>query len=495
MDSQMTIQQLTQLLRIYEFILDQMNEGVHVIDEHGTSIIYNEKMADIEAMRKDDVLGRRLLDVFTFTKEQESTLLQALYKGEAAHNVRQTYFNKEGKEITTVNNTVPIMDGDRFIAALELANDITKVEQIMRENFRRTDTRYVFDSIIGESPAIRDVIETARRAARTSSSVLIVGETGTGKELFAQSIHNESTRAGGPFISQNCAALPEHLIEGLLFGTKRGAFTGAIERPGLFEQAKGGTLLLDELNSMSPILQAKLLRALQEKKIRRLGDTKDIDIDVRIIATMNEDPIDAIAENRLRKDLYYRLGVVTLFIPALREREGDVVLLTRAFIEKYNRLFDMNVASIHSDVLMFFQTYTWPGNVRELEHVVEGTMNFLTNEAEVTLAHLPHHIRRRVRSYAEDPPAVTPVAAEPSSSPAASVLVPPASETVQIEVDGPRDLKSRMAQYEKQYIKRVIQENNNNVSRAAKELGISRQSLQYRMRKYGFGFALREENE
>src|SRR6185312_2560684 len=148
--------------------------------------------------------------------------------------------------------------------------------------------------IIGSSDQIKNVIEASKRATRTSSSVLIVGDTGTGKELFAQSIHNGSNRSSKPFISQNCAAFPDSLIEGLLFGTKKGAFTGAIERPGLFEQAEGGTLLLDEINSLNPALQAKLLRSIQEKTVRRVGDTKDKKVDVRIIATMNEDPIDAI---------------------------------------------------------------------------------------------------------------------------------------------------------------------------------------------------------
>jgi arginine utilization regulatory protein len=480
-------ERLKQTLKIYEFILNQINEGIHVIDEDGVSIIYNEKMSEIEAMNKEAVLGKRLLDVFTFTEEQESTLLRALHQKEATHNVKQTYFNAKGKQITTINNTFPIIEEGRTIAALELANDITRMEHMLRENFLKDkDTRYVFESIIGESEAIREVIEVARRAARTSSSVLIVGETGTGKELFAQSLHNDSARASGPFISQNCAALPEHLIEGLLFGTRRGAFTGAIERPGLFEQARGGTLLLDEINSMSPPLQAKLLRALQEKKIRRIGDTKDTDIDVRIIATMNEDPIDAIAGNRLRKDLYYRLGVVTLFIPPLRERKLDIEILTHHFIQKYNRLFDMNVERVHPDVLHSFYEYSWPGNVRELEHAIEGTMNFITNESEITMNHLPHHIRRKLLHIGREE------AGEQRPDAQRSATKPLSSEPRELFSDIPADLKSQLAAFEKKYIRKVIEKNNNNVSRAARELGLSRQSLQYRMRKYGMGFALRD---
>ncbi len=304
------------MLAIYRHIMDEIDVGVHVVDANGKTIVYNKKMMQIEEMDGEDVLYRNLLDVFRFSKEEDSTLLQALKSGKVTKNAKQTYFNNKGQEITTVNNTHPIVEDGRIIGAVEIANDVTKLERLIRENMEhKGNTRYTFDSIIGESDAIRSVVDIAKRATRTTSSVLIVGETGSGKELFAQSIHNGSPRSSAPFISQNCAALPDTLVEGLLFGTKRGAFTGATERPGLFEQAEGGTLLLDEINALHPNLQAKLLRALQEKSVRRIGDTKDRPFDVRIIATMNEDPIEAINHNRLRKDLYYRLSVVTLFVP------------------------------------------------------------------------------------------------------------------------------------------------------------------------------------
>ncbi|TGV00324.1 AAA family ATPase, partial [Mesorhizobium sp. M00.F.Ca.ET.186.01.1.1] len=264
---------------------------------------------------RQDVLHKPLSEVFQFHSGQESTLLTCLRTGNSIRNTRQTYFNDKQKEITTINNTYPIIENGQIIGAMEIANDVTKMERLIRENLlAKNGSRYTFEQIIGKSGPILDVIENAKRAARTSSSVLVVGETGAGKELFVQSIHNASLRSSGPLISQNCAALPDSLIEGLLFGTARGAFTGAVERPGLFEQAEGGTLFLDEINSLSMPLQAKLLRALQEKSIRRIGDTKDRAIDVRIIAAINEDPVEAIANSHLRKDLYYRLGVVTLFL-------------------------------------------------------------------------------------------------------------------------------------------------------------------------------------
>lgn len=205
-----------------EQLVNEVDVGIHVVDSQGTTIIYNQKMAQIEGMNQDDVLNKKLVDVFSFHKNEDSTLLQVLKTGNSINNAKQTYYNNRGQEITTINNTIPIMDGKQRIGAMEIARDVTKVEKLLRENMnRKSDTHYTFDSIIGKSSAILEVIESSKRATRTSSSILIIGDTGTGKELFAQSIHNGSTRSSAPFISQNCAALPDNLIEGLLFGTKK----------------------------------------------------------------------------------------------------------------------------------------------------------------------------------------------------------------------------------------------------------------------------------
>lgn len=466
-------ERVKQFLLMYEHILDEINEGVHVIDENGTSVLYNRKMTELEAMHKNEVLGKNLLDVFQFPAGEQSTLLQALHNRKSIRNVKQTYFNDKGKEITTINNTYPLLDGDRIIGAVEIANDVTKMERMIRENLldkEKGGTRYTFESIIGKSDAIRDLIENAKRAARTSSSVLVVGETGTGKELFVQSIHQASSRASAPFISQNCAALPESLIEGLLFGTTRGAFTGAVERPGLFEQAEGGTLFLDEVNSLSLPLQAKLLRALQEKSIRRIGDTKDRTINVRIIAAINEDPIEAIAQQQLRKDLYYRLGVVTLFIPPLRERREDIPLLVSHFIQKYNQLFQMEVSGVSSEVERFYLEYDWPGNVRELQHVIEGAMNLMVDETTIMTHHLPAlHLRRRNQAGHGGMQAAA----------ASSLEQQFMSETSEQTVP----LKEKLLEFEAYYIQKTVEKHSGNLSRTSKDLGISRQSLQYRLRR------------
>jgi arginine utilization regulatory protein len=465
---------MEKMLALYRQVTDKINEGVHVIDDQGRSLVYNRKMTELESMSRDDVLWKPLTDVFQFASGQESTLLQALQTGKPVYNVRQTYFNDKGKKITTLNNTYPIMDEDRLIGAVEIANDVTKMERIVRGNIleqkKDGSLRYNFNSIIGQSAEIHEVIRHGQRAARTSSSVLVVGETGTGKELFVQSIHQASARADAPFISQNCAALPDTLIESLLFGTARGAFTGAVERPGLFEQAEGGTLFLDEINSLSLPLQAKLLRALQEKSVRRVGDTKDCAVNVRVIAALNEDPITAVTENRLRKDLYYRLGVVVLMLPPLRERREDIMLLVHHFIEKYNELFQLQVSGMTDEVEQFLLRHDWPGNVRELQHMIEGAMNLIEDEAVIGMDHLPIYHGSRVPKK---------LAAEEGW--AAAVVAAPSDELFSgSEV---KHLKDKLEAFERQYIHQVVAQHGGNISRAARVLGLSRQSLQYRIKR------------
>ncbi|MEW9674801.1 sigma 54-interacting transcriptional regulator [Lentibacillus sp. L22] len=454
--------------KLYERLINEVDVGIHVINQQGKTIVYNKKMMEIESMASDDVLNKNLLDVFQFHDKQRSTLVNALKTGKVTRQVKQTYFNNKGKEITTINDTFPIEQHGEIIAAVEIAKDVTQLERMIKENvLRKQNSKFTFDQIIGESEPMQAIIEEAKRATRTSSSVLIIGDTGTGKELFAQSIHNGSHRSSGPFISQNCAAIPDSLMEGLLFGTKKGAFTGAVDRPGLFEQADGGTLLLDEINSLAPALQAKLLRVIQEKTIRRVGDMHDKKIDVRIIATMNEDPIDAVNQNRLRRDLYYRLSVVTLLIPPLRERKDDIWLLIDHFINKYNALFQMNIKKVSNAAKTMLYQHDWPGNVRELEHTIEGTMNLIMDEDVINVHNLPVSFRKR---YPRDEKQAKPIVIGTGDLANSEEIKP---------------LSKKMDEVEKAYVQRALAENNDNVSQAAKKLGISRQSLQYRMRKYG----------
>ncbi|MCM2989720.1 sigma 54-interacting transcriptional regulator [Bacillus safensis] len=459
---------------LYKQMLDLIDVGVHAIDENGNTVVYNKKMMEIESLKRSDVLNKNVLDLFVFQDEMHSTLVQALRTGKQTVHAKQTYHNYNGKEITTINHTYPLVLGGLIQGAVEISNDVTKLERLIHHNMKKKgSTLFTFDSIIGQSPAFLEVIEHAKRATRTSSYVLIVGETGTGKELFAQSIHNGSSRSSGPFITQNCAALPDNLIESLLFGTQKGAFTGAADQPGLFEQAQGGTLLLDEINSLNPGLQAKLLRVLQEKRMRRLGSTKEIAVDVRVIANMNEDPVDAIAGGRMRKDLFYRLGIVTLFIPPLSERKEDIPTFVSHFIQKYNELFQMKVKAADEEVLALFQAYDWPGNVRELEHVIEAGMNMMMDEDYLGMHHLPYHFRFK---HGEGRPA-----AQLQTNPLQHTAA--ADTFIYTSPEHTTDFQTQMERFEKQYIVHYLEKMDDNISQTAKILGMSRQSLQYRMKK------------
>ena len=275
------------------------------------------------------------------------------------HDQVQTYYNNKGQRITTLNSTIPLWNGEEFIGVLEVAKDVTRLEDLAlkvvdlqqrlykrNKGMEEQATLYNFKDIVGNSPALRQPLEIARRAARTSSPVLIYGETGTGKELVAQSIHQLSGRRNKPFIAQNCAALPGTLLEGILFGTVKGSFTGAIDRPGLIEQADGGTLLLDEINSMDIDLQAKLLRVLQEHKVRRVGGLKEIKVDVRIIATTNTQPKVAVSQGSIRQDLYYRLAVVIINLPP-EPAPGGYSPALQALCRQISRKFDMAIHRGH----------------------------------------------------------------------------------------------------------------------------------------------------
>ncbi|PFR23451.1 sigma-54-dependent Fis family transcriptional regulator [Bacillus cereus] len=460
---EINFKKIIEMNMLYETLLNELDIGIHIINEESKTIIYNQKMMEIESMDRKDILYKNPLDVFVFEENQTSTLIEALQLGKTKKNVKQTYFNNKGKEITTINDTFPIIENGKIKGAVEISKDITQLKQMMKTGLlQKQNTKFTFKHIIGNSRATQSIITEAKKVTRTSSSILIAGETGTGKELFAQSIHNESHRSAKPFISQNCAAIPETLMESLLFGTNKGAFTGAIDKPGLFEEANGGTLLLDEINSLSPGLQAKLLRAIQDKTIRRIGGAQEKEVDVRIIATINEDPIEAITHNRLRKDLYYRLSVVTLFLPPLRDRKEDILLLLHHFIEKYNIQFGLKVKGISSDVRDLFYNYDWPGNVRELEHMIEGSMNLIEDEDIITTFHMPTRFYELTKKEFSFHPSLT----------------------NQNDNDAPKTLKHTIKEMEREYINQILKENKGNISQTANFLGLSRQNLQYRLKKY-----------
>ncbi|WP_057978491.1 sigma-54 interaction domain-containing protein [Caloramator mitchellensis] len=449
---------------LLEIILKYSEEGIHVIDKSGNTVIYNKAMANLEGMNENEVIGKNLLEIFPSLNETSSTLIHALKTGEAIEDRYQTYLNKKGYHITSVNTTLPIIINDEIVGAVEISKDFTKVKELYdkiiklsknEEKIEKNDDGLNFRNIIGYSPKFIKAIEYAKKASNSSSTVLIYGETGTGKEVFARSIHNESQRKNKPFIAVNCAALPESLLEGILFGTVKGGFTGAVDRPGLFEQANGGTLLLDEINSMPTSLQAKLLRVLQESYVRRIGGVKDIHIDVRIIATTNEDPYTAIVNGNFRKDLYYRLSVINLTIPPLRERKEDIPLFVNHFINKYNLSLNKNVIDVSKEVYDAFMSYDWPGNVRELKNYIEGAMN-IVNENIIKAEHFASQVQENLfkRRFA------------------GNVALPNIG------------LDEYLEGIEKKMIINALENSDYNITKAAEILKIKRQTLQHKMKKY-----------
>lgn len=327
----------------------------------------------------------------------------------------------------------------------------------------------VLEDLVGGSSAMRVVFSAIQLAAPSSASVVITGESGTGKELVASAIHKLSPRSNGPFVPVNCAALPETLIESELFGHEKGAFTGALERrAGCFEHANQGTLFLDEIAEMPITMQAKLLRVLEQSAVRRLGGTREIPVDVRVVAATNRPLLDAIEKKLLREDVYYRLNVFHIELPPLRQRKEDIPALTAAFIRSINRKNDCKVTDIHPEVLDQLMEYSWPGNVRELRNVVERAI-IVAREGTIMPVHLSPGFRNsQSRTY----PAVVPAAAPVSTPPAqASVRVPDSVTMV---------AGQRLEDVEKQYIRLTLKHSRTH-REAAGVLGISLRTLHKRL--------------
>jgi two-component system, NtrC family, response regulator AtoC len=323
--------------------------------------------------------------------------------------------------------------------------------------------------LVGHSPSMRAVYDVIARVADSPSTVLITGESGTGKELVAQALQRGSSRRSQPLIKVNCAAIPKDLVESELFGYEKGAFTGAVgSKPGRFELADGGTLFLDEIGEIPVEMQVKLLRALQESEFERVGGIKTLRVDVRLIAATNRNLETLIAEGRFREDLFYRLNVVPIALPALRDRREDIPLLVQHFIEKYDRRLGKRVERVDDAALEVLSAYAWPGNIRELENVMERSVLFADGPV-ITVAQLPTTLRERV------PGAAAPVAAVGALG---AIAAPSGASMKDI-------VRQAQAELERTLISRALEETGGNVTRAAKKLQISRKSLQVKMKELG----------
>jgi len=441
-----------QILSIYNYI-----DGIMVTNNKGIIEYYTNYRSDINNLKESDVIGKHILSVYPTLTEESSSIMRALKTGKPISNEFQTLTTYKGQTINAINTTLPIKDNETVIGVVDVSKYVDDcyrrqdiVLSIKNNEFKKS--LYTIDDIITCSPLVNDIKEKIKKIAKTDSTVLIYGETGTGKELVAQSIHTSSKRKNKRFVSQNCAAIPSTLLESILFGTTKGSYTGAENRPGLFEIANGGTLFLDEINSMEISVQAKILKAIEEKKITRIGGVDSVDTDIKIISAINENPSLCLKEKKLREDLFYRLSVVQLDLPPLREKKEDIKYLTRYFIDDFNNKMNKNIIDISEDVEEIFRKYYWPGNVREIKNIIEGAFN-LTSSRIIQKKDLPEYIHMNLENRHDS----------------------------DIELD--ISLSEAVDNYEKKLIINAIR-NSTKLTEACKKLKITKQNLYYKMEKY-----------
>ncbi len=351
-----------------------------------------------------DYLNKNFFEIYPNMKHAESSMVECIKTGKIVIKENQKFIDMNGNVFNTRNLTIPIINKGEIVGAIELSKDITSIDddiqsKLIKKNEKESvieakisPQKVSFEEIITSNKEMEKNIEVAKIYAKSENPILIYGETGTGKEMFVQAMVDYSERNEEKFVAQNCAAIPESLFESLLFGTEEGAYTGAKKSEGLFEIANGGTLFLDEINSMPLNLQAKLLRVLQDRVIRAVGSTKERRINVKIIAAMNIDPMEAIKNKLLREDLFYRFSSGILRLVPLRERVEDISLYIHEFINISNKMYNKKVNGISKNLLKLFINYEWKGNVRELKHIIESMVS-ITDEKILEITHLPIYMK------------------------------------------------------------------------------------------------------
>lgn len=447
-----------QLQRTLEVVLNTAYDGLIVVNKAGIVTMTNQAFASFFGRSSAELMGKHITEVYDNAK-----FIEVLQTGEPVFGY---VHDLNGHEI--IASRIPIIQDGKIVGALGkvIFKNVNELYALMKKiDLLRHELDYYKTTVLkknssalellrGKNPLMNSLVQTAQRVAKSGSSVLLRGESGTGKELFAQLLHTESTRSQGAFIKVNCAAVPENLLESELFGYEEGAFTGARKggKIGKFELADGGTLFLDEIGDMEMVMQAKLLRVIQEREIERLGSNKPRKIDVRLVAATNRDLEAMIRDKQFREDLYYRLNVVTLTIPPLRERKDDIESLILTFLQKFNLQFAKNVTEITVETRNVLLKHRWPGNIRELENIIERAFNMLDG-SEIQLKHLPRYLR---------------ILAGPESRPFLG-----------------GSLENIISGVEKEAIIYALDTTNGNKVQAAKSLGLSRAGLYKKLKKHG----------
>jgi len=445
----------------FEAILDAVTDGIFTIDERLQIIQYNRAAEEITGFSRDEALGMSCLEIFRqILFGQECLVCKAIEKEEYVRAVEREITRKDNRRRLVLVTTTRMLDaGGRRAGVVVVFRDI----QELRELAEQAKGRASFEGLIGKSHRMRQIYQLIEQVADSTASVLIEGESGTGKELVAKAIHHKSPRANQPFVAVSCAALTESLLESELFGHVKGAFTGAVAtKVGRFELADRGTLFLDEIGDISPAIQVKLLRVLQEHAFERVGESRPRTVDVRVIAATHRDLRHLIAEGKFREDLYYRLKVVSILLPPLRDRTDDIPLLVAHFVERFRKATGKPITGVTPDAMSALLDHAWPGNVRELENAVEHAFVRCTGTA-ITLAHLPREVRgapHRLQAGGESPVS---------------------GQDAMLHPDGLTPVESN----ERERIIRTLNETGWNRTVAARRLGLSRVSLWRKMRDHG----------
>ncbi|MDJ0784113.1 MAG: sigma 54-interacting transcriptional regulator [Desulfosarcinaceae bacterium] len=485
----------TVLSPAYRQIWDNSLLGIMVLDSDGIVRYINRLLIRTDDLQDADILGKKMVDFYPMEKERHVSI-RTIKSGKPIIKKTILYYSHKNKLVNSLISTFPLYSKGEVEGVIHFSLNLQISQRLIERHecqepplldaapLQEKET-YTFASLIGDSPKFRNAVTYAKSNSQTDFSALIWAETGCGKELFAQSMHHASARHDKPFIPINCAAIPDNLLEATLFGTAKGAFTGAIEKAGLLENAQGGTLLLDELNSMSLELQAKLLRVIQEKKIRRVGALREKPIDVKFISTCNIPPSQALETNKIRMDLFYRLAVVVIEIPPLRQRRTDIPLLSRYFLDQWAVDSRQPTVDISDAVDEMFDRYPWPGNVRELEHTLKSSLSVLHGERTIRRHHLSSYFTNNYhRVVAGDTGQNTDGVASPPARPHLTGGI--RSDDLPT-LDGGDNicLNTTLQQIEAMYVERALIKAGYNISKAGRFLNLSPQSMRYKIKKIG----------
>jgi len=446
-------------------VFNAMNDGLIVLDQDGRVSQSNVAAQRITGYADEAIIGIHILDLFSGKAPYTMKLLET---GESYKDREMIIDGVRAKIHGTASGEPRIDENGKIIGATIIIRPIARVQELVNK-ISGAQASFTFDSIIGEDKNLKNSIRLARIASANDSTVLLQAASGTGKEVFAQAIHNSSSRRNGPFVAINCAAIPRELVGSELFGYVEGSFTGAKRggRPGKFELANKGTLFLDEIGDMPLEQQVVLLRAIQEKAILRVGGDSQINVDVRIIAASNQDLLEMVRMGRFRDDLYYRLNVVSITIPPLKERQADIKLLFKYFVEQMSPRFNKNITWIDQDVISYLEAYDWPGNIRELQNVAERTL-LMAEDNQINLDCLPPEI-------AAVPAESSNVTRGEDNHEITALNALLANRTMR---------KKQIGEQEKDRIMRTLDIYGGNVSKTATELGMSRNTLYRKMRTY-----------